>query len=75
MCMLDPSRLNADQRERIVEASEPLKSRRIEKALTELSLGDRIRFDRVVMPEYGLEHIYNDLVTALRGLLEARLVR
>lgn len=73
MYMLDPDSISKEQRDQIVEAFEPLKSRSIKDALDELEMNDRKSFDAVLMKAFGLSEVYDDVVLALQGMLCARL--
>ena len=73
MYLLDPEALTNEQRNRIVVAFKPLREREIQDALVELESDDRRAFDEAVMEAFGLSPVYDKLVSALKGMLRARL--
>ncbi len=75
MQMLNPDLVSAEDREAILTAFEPLKSRRVEEALVELDLEDRKIFDDAVLKAYGLENYGERIRSTLKSMLESRLHR
>lgn len=73
MFMLNPELVSRKQRDEIVLAFEPLKTRSIKNALAELEESDRKAFDATVLKAYGIEKFAEQIRESLRKMLHVRL--
>lgn len=71
--ILNPHLLSEENKEAILKAFEPLKSREVMNIDCELNQLDRINFDMVVLTAYKLEHLHSKIGESLKSLYETRM--
>jgi len=55
LSFLNPSLLNADQKQEILDAFKPLENRKIDVVFNEVRMADRVNFDKTVLRSFGID--------------------
>lgn len=70
--MLNPQRVSAEDRQKILAAFEPLKNRPVLGTAAELRAADRIAFEHAVLRSFGMDGYFEQIKASLLSMQQAR---